>query len=140
MERTRRAKLRDHIIEFTSILHDDIDQGKFGDPNECRIELLKFMAEIFSYRVHITTDSTNTTFRSGFEGLFNGIYASESEKGFTDEESEEETLLKEDSNMLEDLPEIFADIFLERIKEGLFGKDHEKAREKVAKILAAKLK
>ena len=140
MDRKRRAKLRDHIIEFTSPLHDDIDQGKFGEPNECRIELLKFMAEIFSYRVHISTLSTSETFKSGIEGIFNGIYASESENGFTDENLPDETLLKEDSKMLEELPEVFTDVILERIREDLFGKDHKKLIDKVQKIIAAKLK
>ena len=136
----KKPKLKDHIISFISSLNNDIDQGKFGTTQDVKLVLLKFMTEIFSYRVRSTSLTTEDAFKPGLEGLFNGIFAFESEEAFSNASALEDSLLGIDSQMMESLAAVFGDVLLNRIKQGHFGDNHEELKEVLMTTLESKIK
>ena len=106
----KKGYLKDHIISLFGEVNVDIDKGVYGDENEARRNLLKFMMEISSYRVRCGNLSTGDAIRSGLEGLFNGIDASEGELEFSDLPTEESELLGNSEGLLE-----FIVMFLQKL-------------------------
>lgn len=115
MFKKEKARLKDHIISLFGELNSDIDKGVYGDENAARKNVLKFMMEISSYRVRCGNLSTEDAIRSGLEGLFNGIDASEGELEFSDLPEGEEKLLGDTQGVFKVVTDVFTDIVSKRI-------------------------
>ena len=107
MFKKEKAHLKDHIISLFGKVNVDIDDGVYGDENEARRNLLKFMMEISSYRVRCGNLSTKDAIHSGLDGLFNGVDASEGELEFSDLPDEENELLGNSEGLLK----VYCDVF-----------------------------
>ncbi|MBG08985.1 MAG: hypothetical protein CME68_09520 [Halobacteriovoraceae bacterium] len=115
MFKKEKARLKDHIISLFGELNGDIDKGVYGDENAARKNVLKFMMEISSYRVRCGNLSTEDAIRSGLEGLFNGIDASEGELEFSELSKEEEKLLGDTQGVFKVISDVFTDLVSKRI-------------------------
>ena len=131
MFKKEKARLKDHIISLFGELNGDIDKGVYGDENAARKNVLKFMMEITSYRVRCGNLSTEDAIRSGLEGLFNGIDASEGELEFSDLPEEEEKLLGNTQGVFKIISHVFTDVISQRIESNFI----DGSKEDIKKII-----
>ncbi|MEC7181475.1 MAG: hypothetical protein VXW15_02085 [Bdellovibrionota bacterium] len=131
MFKKEKARLKDHIISLFGELNSDIDKGVYGDENQARKNVLKFMMEISSYRVRCGNLSTEDAIRSGLEGLFNGIDASEGELEFSDLSEEEEKLLGNTQGVFQVFSHVFFDVISKRVDSNFI----DGTKEDIKKII-----
>ena len=131
MFKKEKARLKDHIISLFGELNSDIDKGVYGDENQARKNVLKFMMEISSYRVRCGNLSTEDAIRSGLEGLFNGIDASEGELEFSELSEEEEKLLDNTQGVFQLFSHVFVDVISKRVDSNFI----DGTKEDIKKII-----
>ena len=131
MFKKEKARLKDHIISLFGELNSDIDKGVYGDENAARKNVLKFMMEISSYRVRCGNLSTEDAIRSGLEGLFNGIDASEGELEFSELSEEEEKLLDNTQGVFQLFSHVFVDVISKRVDSNFI----DGTKEDIKKII-----
>ena len=139
MFKKEKARLKDHIISLFGEVNSDIDKGVYGDENEARRNVLKFLMEISSYRVRCGNLSTPDTVRSGLEGLFNGIDASEGELEFSDLPDEESKLLGDTQGVFKVICEVFVDVISKRIEANFIEGDREDIKKIILDSVEKKL-
>ena len=139
MFKKEKAHLKDHIISLFGKVNVDIDDGVYGDENEARRNLLKFMMEISSYRVRCGNLSTKDAIHSGLDGLFNGVDASEGELEFSDLPDEENELLGNSEGLLKVYCDVFTKIISKRVESGFIECSKEDARKIMEDFLSKNL-